>query len=104
MKLYEEMVELKNLKKKYNTVKAGLYSSEERWKKAKRYQRFLIYISPLHWKKEHADQVKEYDLSVRGINKNKQNNNINYSFLFHIRKNSLQLKKKRCSMKQLMKQ
>ncbi|CAH1105930.1 unnamed protein product [Psylliodes chrysocephalus] len=63
MKLYEEMVELKNLKKKYNTVKAGLYSSEERWKKAKRYQRFLIYISPLHWKKEHADQVKEYDLS-----------------------------------------
>uniref|UniRef100_A0A6P7GUP7 Uncharacterized protein LOC114340986 n=1 Tax=Diabrotica virgifera virgifera TaxID=50390 RepID=A0A6P7GUP7_DIAVI len=57
---YEKYEEFKRLSKKYGSMRAALYGSEEKWRNCKMYQSFLYNISPLQWRNEHPEQKSKY--------------------------------------------
>ncbi|CAG9831511.1 unnamed protein product [Diabrotica balteata] len=57
---YEKYEEYKRLSKKYGSMRAALYGSEEKWRNCKMYQSFLYNISPLQWRNEHPEQKSKY--------------------------------------------
>ncbi|RZB39150.1 coiled-coil domain-containing protein 37 [Asbolus verrucosus] len=48
----EKCEELRQLSKEYAALKSVLYTTEERWRNCKLYQRFLYMVSPMSWRKE----------------------------------------------------
>ncbi|EFA01145.1 cilia- and flagella-associated protein 100 [Tribolium castaneum] len=49
----EKYEEYRQLSREYGALKSVLYSTEEKWRNCKLYQRFLYLVSPISWRKEH---------------------------------------------------
>lgn len=49
----EKYEEFRQLSREYGALKSILYSTEEKWRNCKLYQRFLYLVSPMFWRKEY---------------------------------------------------
>lgn len=49
----EKYEEFRQLSREYGALKSVLYSTEEKWRNLKLYQRFLYLVSPMSWRKEY---------------------------------------------------